>query len=113
MGSLIGIRRRIKSTRSIAQMTKAMQMVSASKMRKAQEAALATRPFTLKLKEILARVASAKSDAEINALTVVRPEKKVLVVLVSTTKGLCGGLNVNLHRAYASFAATIPSAEIS
>jgi F-type H+-transporting ATPase subunit gamma len=113
MGSLIGIRRRIKSTKSIAQMTKAMQMVSASKMRRAQDAALATRPFTLKLHEILARVASAKSEAEMHALTTTRPEKKVLVILVSTTKGLCGGLNVNLHRTYAAFAASIPSAEIS
>lgn len=104
MGSLIGIRRRIKSTKSIAQMTKAMQMVSASKMRKAQDAALATRPFTIKLREILGRVTSAQSSTDAHVLTQVRAQKNVLMILVSTTKGLCGGLNVNLHRSYANFA---------
>lgn len=113
MSSLIGIRRRIRSTRNIAQITKAMQMVSASKMRRAQDAALATRPFTLKLKEILARVASGQSDKALHALATIRPEKNVLVILVSTTKGLCGGLNVNLYRGFTGFAAEQPQANIS
>ena len=103
MGSLIGIRRRIKSTKSIAQMTKAMQMVSASKMRKAQDAALATRPFTLKLREILSRVTKGQASMYQHALTATRTQRNVLIVMVSTTKGLCGGLNVNLHRTYANF----------
>lgn len=103
MSNLISIRRRIKSTKSIAQMTKAMQMVSASKMRKAQSAALATRPFTLKLKELLLLVANSRSDSQTHALTLARPVHKLLVILVATSKGLSGGLNVNLHRAYADF----------
>jgi F-type H+-transporting ATPase subunit gamma len=114
MGSLIGIRRRIRSTKNIAQITKAMQMVSASKMRKAQEAALATRPFTDKLRSILSRVSGAnKSGKTTHALTVVREEKNVLIILVATSKGLCGGLNVNLHRGFTNFISTMPNAKIS
>lgn len=113
MTSLIGIRRRIRSTKNISQITKAMQMVSASKMRKAQDAALATRPFTDKLRSILARVAGAKSGSSKHALTDVRPEDKILVILVATSKGLCGGLNVNLHRGLMNFASNYPSSTIS
>lgn len=113
MSSLIGIRRRIRSTRSVAQITKAMQMVSASKMRRAQDAALATRPFTDKLREILTRVTQKATDVTPHGLTIDRPEKRILIILVSTNKGLCGGLNVNLHRGYAAFVAEHPDAEIS
>jgi F-type H+-transporting ATPase subunit gamma len=90
-----------------------MQMVSASKMRKAQDAALATRPFTDKLRDILARVAGAKTGKVGHALTDVRPENKILVILVATSKGLCGGLNVNLHRGFMNFALANPNAQIS
>jgi F-type H+-transporting ATPase subunit gamma len=113
MSSLIGIRRRIRSTKNIAQITKAMQMVSASKMRRAQDAALATRPFTNKLREILARVTQKATGVTPHGLTIERPENRILIALVSTNKGLCGGLNVNLHRGYAAFVAEHPSAEIS
>ncbi len=113
MSSLIGIRRRIRSTKNIRQITKAMQMVSASKMRRAQEAALATRPFTDKLRSILTRVSDARSTQVNHALTQVRPLHKILVILVSTSKGLCGGLNVNLQRGFVSFAAEHPSATIA
>lgn len=113
MTSLIGIRRRIRSTKNISQITKAMQMVSASKMRKAQDAALATRPFTDKLRDILSRVAGAKSEGGGHALTTVRPENKILIILVATSKGLCGGLNVNLHRGFMNFAQNFPNSSIS
>lgn len=113
MSSLIGIRRRIRSTKNIAQITKAMQMVSASKMRKAQEAALATRPFTLKLREILGRVTQKATGIAPHALTMIRPQERLLILLISTNKGLCGALNVNLHRRYAAFAETFDNAEIS
>lgn len=113
MTSLIGIRRRIRSTKNISQITKAMQMVSASKMRKAQDAALATRPFTDKLRSVLARVAGAKSGSSKHALTDVRREDKILIILVATSKGLCGGLNVNLHRGLMNFASNNPNATIS
>lgn len=113
MASLIGIRRRIRSTKNIKQITKAMQMVSASKMRKAQEAALATRPFTDKLRDILSRVAGASSGELKHDLTAVRPEKRILVILVATGKGLCGGLNVNLSRGFQNFAEGMGDAHIS
>ncbi len=113
MTSLIGIRRRIRSTKNISQITKAMQMVSASKMRKAQDAALATRPFTDQLRGILSRVAGAGSSSAKHVLTEVRPEKSVLIILVATGKGLCGGLNVNLHRGFMNFANNMSSAKIS
>jgi len=112
MTSLIGIRRRIRSTKNISQITKAMQMVSASKMRKAQDAALATRPFIEKLRSILGRVAGAGAVGKKHELTEVRPEKKVLVILISTTKGLCGGLNVNLHRGFINFVLENPTATV-
>lgn len=101
MGSLIGIRRRIKSAKNIAQITKAMEMVSASKMKKAQEAALSTRPFTDKLKEIMAKVGTSSSTN--HPLLTTNDSKSILVVLISTNKGLCGGLNVNLYRGLLDF----------
>jgi len=88
-------------------------MVSASKMRKAQDAALATRPFTDKLRDILGRVAGAGSGSSSHGLTEVRPENKVLMIQVATSKGLCGGLNVNLHRGLINFALNNSNAQIS
>jgi len=102
MGSLIGIRRRIKSAKNITQITKAMEMVSASKMKKAQDAALSSRPFTDKLKEIMSKVGSGIGLR--HPLAMSNDSKNVLVVLLSTNKGLCGGLNVNLYRALLDFA---------
>lgn len=113
MGSLISIRRRIKSAKNIAQITRAMEMVSASKMKKAQEAALSTRPFTDKLVSMLRRL-SRSSEAGAHALAhKSAKEQKILVVMSSTTKGLCGGLNVNLYRGFRDFADLHPGAELS
>lgn len=112
MGSLTGIRRRIKSAKNIAQITRAMEMVSASKMRKAQDSALSTRPFTEKLIEMLRRL-SGGSEAKSHPLAQVRPENRILVILSSTTKGLCGGLNVNLYRAFRELVAQYPDSPIS
>ncbi len=109
MGSLIGIRRRIKSAKNIAQITRAMQMVSASKMKKAQDTALSSRPFTDKLAEIMSRVSSGQIT---HALADKREVKTALVILVATNKGLCGALNVNLYREYINFLASIPDAVI-
>lgn len=103
MASLIGIRRRIKSAKNIAQITKAMEMVSASKMKKAQDAALATRPFTLKLKEMMDKVGGGLKGST-HPLTVHSNNPDILVILISTNKGLCGALNVNLYRSLLEFA---------
>jgi F-type H+-transporting ATPase subunit gamma len=91
------IRRRIKSIRSTAQITKAMQMVAASKMRKAQQAAIDVRPFIRMVYRIQRRAVTRVADFT-HPLLDVRPVKKRLVILVSSDKGLCGALNSNLFR---------------
>ena len=91
------IRRRIKSVKNTAQITKAMQMVAASKMRKAQQLALAGRPYAKLMNAVLASC-KAGVDQHTHPLLEKRPVKKVGVILISTDKGLCGGLNTNLLR---------------
>ena len=97
MPSTRDIRRRIKSVKNTAQITKAMQMVAASKMRKAQQAALAGRPYAALMNEVLSEVAGSDIDFQ-DPLMEKREVKKRAVILVSTDKGLCGGLNSNLMR---------------
>jgi F-type H+-transporting ATPase subunit gamma len=99
MPSLIDIRRRVRSVRNTQQITKAMKMISAARLRKAQERALAARPYAKMLGEMLANVAAAASqdpDAGGNPLLAVRPENKILVVVVTADRGLAGGFNANL-----------------
>src|SRR6478672_8671113 len=102
MPSTRDIRRRIKSVKNTAQITKAMQMVAASKMRKAQQNALASRPYATLLNEILAPLSGSAGDLQ-HPLMEVREVKKRLVIVVSTDKGLCGGLNSNLMREVTKF----------
>ena len=97
MASTREIRRRIKSIKSTAQITKAMQMVAASKMRKAQQAAIDVRPFVRLVYRIQRRAVTRVTDFT-HPLLEVRPVKKRLVILVSSDKGLCGALNSNLFR---------------
>jgi F-type H+-transporting ATPase subunit gamma len=91
------IRRRIKSVKNTAQITKAMQMVAASKMRKAQMRATSGRSYA-KLLDELAEHLHAQSKTVTHPLLVARPIKKQGVLVLSTDKGLCGGLNTNLFR---------------
>jgi F-type H+-transporting ATPase subunit gamma len=102
MPSSRDIRRRIKSIRSTAQITRAMQMVAASKMRKAQQATLATRPFGQLLYRIQ-RYATTHAREFTHPLLAVREVSQRAVILVSTDKGLCGSLNSNLFRLTAQF----------
>jgi F-type H+-transporting ATPase subunit gamma len=96
------IRRRIKSVKNTAQITKAMQMVAASKMRKAQAAAVAGRPYADLMNRVLVSL-SRRTNPELSPLLEVREVKKELVLVVSTDKGLCGGLNTNLLREVLQF----------
>lgn len=96
------LRRRIRSISSTAQITKAMQMVAASKMRKAQEAALATRPFVHLLYRIEREAATRMRDFT-HPLLEWRPVRKRAVILVGADKGLCGALNSNLFRLVVGF----------
>jgi F-type H+-transporting ATPase subunit gamma len=97
MPSTRDIRRRIKSVKNTAQITKAMQMVAASKMRKAQQVALAGRPYATLMNEVLGEVTAGNGDFT-HPLTEKREIKKRAVILISTDKGLCGALNSNLTR---------------
>src|SRR6201995_5064540 len=101
MPSLIDMRRRIRSVRNTQQITKAMKMVSAAKLRRAQDNAIAARPYAAMLRQILENVAEAAAqspDAGDNGLLVVRPEKRILMLVVSADRGLAGGFNSNLLR---------------
>lgn len=102
MPSTRDIRRRIKSVKNTAQITKAMQMVAASKMRKAQQAALAGRPYAEMMNEVLGNVAGNAGDFT-HPLMEQREVRKRCLVVVSTDKGLCGGLNSNVMREAAKF----------
>jgi len=102
MASTRDLRRRIKSIRNTAQITKAMQMVAASKMRKAQQAAVNARPFARLLYRFQRRATTQAIDFT-HPLLEVRPVKKTAVVLIGGDKGLCGALNSNLFRMAARF----------
>ena len=95
-GALKEVRNRIKSVQSTQQITKAMKMVSAAKLRRAQDAIIQMRPYAQKLQEMLSNIIS-NADGDINmALAAVRPVEKVLVIVVTSDRGLCGGYNSNL-----------------
>ncbi|MCL6429893.1 MAG: ATP synthase F1 subunit gamma [Anaerolineae bacterium] len=98
MATLRAIRKRIRSIRNIAQVTRAMQTVSASKMRRAQLAALATRPYAERSWEVLGHLASRLSPRQMREQPLVRerPVRAVEVVLVTANRGLCGGYNHNV-----------------
>jgi F-type H+-transporting ATPase subunit gamma len=102
MANTQDIRRRIKSIRNTAQITKAMQMVAASKMRKAQNVALAGRPYSTLMNRVLVSL-QQRTDSKLHPLLQVRDVKKELVVVISTDKGLAGALNTNLLREAANF----------
>jgi F-type H+-transporting ATPase subunit gamma len=102
MASTRELRRRIRSISSTAQITKAMQMVAASKMRKAQEAAINVRPFARLLYRIQ-RIATTRAVDFRHPLLETRPVKKRAVILVAGDKGLCGALNSNVFRVAGRF----------
>jgi F-type H+-transporting ATPase subunit gamma len=95
-GALKEVRNRIKSVQSTQQITKAMKMVSAAKLRRAQDAITQMRPYSHKLQEMLSNIVS-NTDADTgNALTQDRSPEKVLIILITSDRGLCGGYNANL-----------------
>src|SRR5436309_465481 len=102
MANTQDIRRRIKSIRNTAQITKAMQMVAASKMRKAQQLALSGRPYAELMNKVLVSL-QRRTDPRLHPLLEIRPLKKELVLIISTDKGLAGALNTNLFREAANF----------
>ncbi len=97
MASTRDIRRRIKSVKNTGQITKAMQMVASAKMRKAQQIALAGRPFAILMNKVIVSVRD-RVELELHGLLEQRDINTELVVHVSTNRGLCGALNTNLNR---------------
>lgn len=95
MASLKEIRNRITSVSSTMQITSAMKMVSAAKLKRAQDAIVQMRPYSEKLQEILGNL-SGSTDLSGNAYAAIRPEEKVLVVGITSNRGLCGGFNNNI-----------------
>src|SRR4051812_37577697 len=97
MANTQDIRRRIKSIRNTSQITKALQMVAASKMRKSQMSALSGRPYANLMNRVLVSL-QQRTDSKLHPLLQTREVKKELVVVISTDKGLAGPLNTNLFR---------------
>jgi len=93
--NLRDIRKRISSVRSTQQITKAMKMVAAAKLRRAQENMMATRPYAIKIYEVLSRLA-ARTSAETHPLLARREPQRLELILFTSDRGLCGAYNVNL-----------------
>jgi F-type H+-transporting ATPase subunit gamma len=104
MPALIDIRRRIRSVKSTQQITKAMKMVSAAKLRRAQEAMFAARPYARKMLEVLSSLA-ARAESDLHPLLEQRGPGKTLLVVVTADKGLCGAFNANIIRSATRFLA--------
>jgi F-type H+-transporting ATPase subunit gamma len=98
MANLKAIKKRIVSVKNTRQITKAMKMVSAAKLRRAQENVVAARPYAKMLGEVLGRL-TANPDAEANPLQQKREAKNMLLIVVTSDRGLCGGFNANLCKA--------------
>ncbi|MEO8024901.1 MAG: ATP synthase F1 subunit gamma [Bryobacteraceae bacterium] len=115
MPSLIDIRRRIRSVKNTQQITKAMKMVAAAKLRRAQDRVIAARPYAATLNKVLGDVALAargNEEAEANPLLAIRPEKRIQVILVTSDRGLSGAFNANLIKGATVFIKEHPGATI-
>jgi F-type H+-transporting ATPase subunit gamma len=98
------IRRRIRSIKSTAKITKAMEMIAASKMRQAQLRVLAARPYAEKMREVLANLAAQpRPEGDSHPLLQHREVKHITIIHVTADRGLCGGLNANMNRRTTSF----------
>lgn len=112
MPSLIDLRRRVRAVKNTQQITKAMKMVAASKLRRAQERITAARPYAQQMQRVLGSVAS-RVGAAVHPLLTTRelgPESKTLVIVVSADKGLCGSFNTNIIKAASGFVLASPQA---
>lgn len=98
MASLKSIKKRIVSVKNTRQITKAMKMVSAAKLRRAQENVVAARPYAKKLGEVLQSLA-ANIEGDLHPLLEKREAKKLLLIVLTSDRGLCGGFNTNLCKA--------------
>jgi F-type H+-transporting ATPase subunit gamma len=98
------LRRRIRSVQSTAKITRAMEMIATAKMRKAQDAAIAGRPYSDKIRQVIADLsAQAAAGGAVHPLLASRPVEKIGIIHITTDRGLCGGLNTNLNRFVGNF----------
>ena len=98
------LRRRIRSVQSTAKITRAMEMIATAKMKKAQDLAIAGRPYSDKILQVIADLsAQAAAGGAVHPLLESRPVKKIAIILITTDRGLCGGLNTNLNRLVGNF----------
>ncbi len=98
MPSLKDIKKRISSVKNTQQITKAMKMVAAAKLRRAQEAAVAARPYANKLQHVLANLARREEQQDGHPLLTQREKNRALVILLTADRGLCGGFNANVSK---------------
>ena len=103
MANLLDIRRRLKSVKNTQQITKAMKMVSAAKLRRAQDRVVTARPFANKMAEVLGELANRTSEDFHHPLLDLRGDQRYLLVLITADKGLCGAFNTNLTKAGQAF----------
>jgi F-type H+-transporting ATPase subunit gamma len=115
MPSLIDIRRRIRSVKNTRQITKAMKMVSAAKLRRAQDRVIAARPYAEAMQRMLANVAQAvdeQNQDDLSPLLARRPEERIELLVITADRGLVGGFNANVIRAAQTFIAEHGNAKI-
>lgn len=110
MPSLRDLRRRTNSVKNTQQITSAMKMVSAAKLRRAQDAILSARPFAKKMLQVLNSLAT-RADVDAHPLLKVREPKNIDVIVISADKGLCGSFNANIMKKAEQFLRTIDDAE--
>lgn len=103
MPNLLDIRRRIKSVKNTKQITKAMKMVSAAKLKRAQDRVVTARPFANKMMEVLGQLAKRTDEDFHHPLLDLRGDERYLLVLITADKGLCGAFNTNLTKAAQAF----------
>ncbi|MEZ5347069.1 MAG: ATP synthase F1 subunit gamma [Pyrinomonadaceae bacterium] len=103
MASLLDMRRRIKSVKNTQQITKAMKMVAAAKLKRAQDRVTAARPYAVKMGEVLGGLSAKVSGEFSHPLLDERGDERYLIVLVTADKGLCGGFNANLIKTTTNF----------
>ena len=112
MPNLLDIRRRIKSVKNTQQITKAMKMVSAAKLKRAQDRVVTARPFANKMMEVLSELAGRTDESFHHPLLDARGDERYLLVLITADKGLCGAFNTNLIKAAQTFIREHPGKQV-
>src|SRR5690349_4146502 len=103
MPTIREVRRRIRSVKNIAKITKAMETIAASKMRRAQQRVLANRPYAERIVEVLGDLAAQPMGDYVHPLMVVRPIERELLIHITADRGLAGGYNANMNRRTAAY----------